>query len=204
MKWNLRLGSGVKFLPFILILCCCVNLRYPAKGKPVVLEDNKALVFGRVQVVEDGIDVTRDFCDPWKFSFSTHKLLSFFLLDLEKRGVAPTVIPERDGSFYWVLPRGNYRITKVEYRGEVDPYLAFRINNDNQYIYIGNLALISESSIVTHIPLPKHRGSVKREYSSPSISVEDKYEYETNILRTRFPGISEGIGKSLMFDSCEE
>jgi hypothetical protein len=188
----------------LVIYCSCINIRYPAEGKAVVLQDNTSLIFGRVQVIEDSVDVTRDFCDPMSFFSSADRLLSFTLLDLEWRKVALNVIAENDGSFYWVLPAGYYRIIKIGYRTDIDPYLAFRINDGNRYIYIGNIVLKSESAMVPHISLRKHKANLSTVYNLIDIFVEDNFEYETNALKAKFPDRAKVIEKSLIFTNYDK
>jgi len=186
------------------IYCSCIDIRYPAKEKTVDLQDNTSLIYGRVQVIEDNVDVTRDFCDPMSFFSSADRLLSFSLLDLESRKVAMYVIAEHDGSFYWLLPAGYYRIIKIGYRTDIDPYLAFRINGGSRYIYIGNIVLKSESAMIPHISLRKHKANISTEYDLIDIYVEDNFEYETNVLKARFPDSAEIIEKSLVFTNHDK
>ena len=188
----------------LVIYCSCIDIRYPAKGNTVHLQDNTSLIYGRVQVIEDSVDVTRDFCDPMSFFSSADRLLNFSLLDLESRKVAMNVIAEHDGSFYWLLPAGYYRIIKIGYRTDIDPYLAFRINGGNKYIYIGNIVLKSESAIIPHISLRKHKANISTEYNLIDIYVEDNFEYETNVLKAKFPDRAEVIEKSLIFTNYDK
>ena len=199
-----RIRIGVTLTMLLLIYCSCIDIRYPAKGKTVDLQDNTSLIYGRVQVIEDNVDVTRDFCDPMSFFSSADRLLSFSLLDLESRKVAMYVIAEHDGSFYWLLPAGYYRIIKIGYRTDIDPYLAFRINGGSRYIYIGNIVLKSESAMIPHISLRKHKANISTEYDLIDIYVEDNFEYETNVLKARFPDSAEIIEKSLLFTNHDK
>ena len=199
-----RFWIGVALTLLLLIFCSCIDIRYPAKGKTVVLQNDTSLIFGRVQVIEDNVDVTGDFCDPMSFFSSTDRLLSFTLLDLEWRKVALNVIAENDGSFYWVLPAGYYRIIKIEYRTDIDPYLAFRINGGNRYIYIGNIVLKSESEIVPHISLSKLKAKISTVHDRIDIYVEDNFEHETKVLKARFPDNAEVIEKSLIFTNYDK
>jgi len=204
MKLFIRPKICISLACFLIICCSCIDVRYPAKGKPVVLRDNTYFVFGRVQVIEDNVDVTRDYCDPMSFSLSTDRLLSFTLLDLETRKVSLTVIAENNGSFYWILPGGFFRIINIKYRTDVDPYLAFKVNGANKYIYIGNIVLKSESNIVPHISLRQHKATLKTEFSEADITVEDDFIFETNELKARFPNVTERVTKELMFTNYDK
>lgn len=198
MKSFIRLGICIPLAYVLIISCSCIDVRYPTKGKPVVLRENTSLVFGRIQVIEDNVDVTSDFCDPMNISSSADRLLNFTLLDLETRKVVLTVIAESDGSFYWILPNGYFRITNIGYRTDVDPYLAFSVNGSNRYIYIGNIVLKSESNIVPHLSLRKHKATLKTEISDINITVEDNFIDEANGLKARFPNVAERVMKELM------
>ena len=204
MKSFIRLRICITLACILIVSCSCIDVRYPTKGKPVVFRDNTSLVFGRVQVIEDNVDVTSDFCDPMNFSSSIDRLLSFTLLDLETRKVVLTVIAENDGSFYWILPGGFFRIINIKYRIDVDPYLAFKVNGANKYIYIGNIVLISESKIVPHISLRRHKATFKTEISEINIEIEDNFIEEANGLKARFPNVDERIMKELMFTNYEK
>jgi len=172
----------------LLICCSCINLRYPAASEPVLLHDDTSLVFGRVQVIEDDVDVTRDFCDPKVFLSSSDTLLSFTLLDLESRSIAMNVVAEDDGSFYWVLPAGSYRVIKILYRTDVDPCLAFTVEGGNKYIYIGNIVI--------------RLGASAQELTD--ISIEDKYEYECTRVKNKFPRSPYVAEKSLLFTNYDK
>jgi hypothetical protein len=203
-KWYWRFRIGVTLTILLVLYSSCIDIRYPAKGKTVDLKDNTSLIYGRVQVIEDNVDVTRDFCDPMSFFSSTDRLLSFSLLDLKWRKVAMHVVAEHDGSFYWVLPAGYYRIIKIGYRTDIDPYLAFRINGGNRYVYVGNIVLKSESAMVPHISLRKHKANLSTVYDLIDIYVEDNFECETNVLKAKFPDRAKVIEKSLIFTNYDK
>jgi hypothetical protein len=200
----MRLSFRVTLASVLMFYCSCINIRYPASGKPVLLKDNTSLIFGRIQVIEDNVDVTRDFCDPMSFSSSTDRLLTFTLLNLESRQVVLNVIAENDGSFYWVLPAGYYRLINIAYRMDIDPYLAFRIEGGNRYIYIGNIVLESESTLLPHISLRKRKAFISAEYDLRNIYIEDNFEYEANALKARFPGRAYIAEKRLMFTNYDK
>ena len=204
MKSFIRLRICITLACILIVSCSCIDVRYPTKGKPVVFRDNTSLVFGRVQVIEDNVDVTSDFCDPMNIISSADRLLNFTLLDLETRKVVLTVIAESDGSFYWVLPNGYFRIINIGYRTDVDPYLAFTVNGSNKYIYIGNIVLISESKIVPHISLRRHKATFKTEISNIDITIEDDFIFETNGLKARFPNVTNRVTKELMFKNYDK
>ncbi len=199
MPSPMRSGTIARLALSAIFLCSCINPRYPSKGKPVVFRDNASLVFGRIQVVEDDVDVTGEFCDPTDLLSSTERLLGFTLLDLETRKVAQNVAVENDGAFYWILPAGAYRLMNMNYRTDVDPYLAFRIRDGSKYVYIGNIVLRSASRIVPHLSVPKRKAGIGREYDVVGISVEDDYEREVEGVKARFPGPGKEFVKSLMF-----
>lgn len=198
-----RIGYCLVFLA-VLIGGCLINNRYPSEGKPVSLQDGMVLVFGRVQVIEAGIDVTRDYCDPWVFNSSSDKLLDFLLLDLERRRVALHIIPERDGAFYWILPRGFYKISLIRYREEFDPNLAFRIPEEIQYVYIGKLVILAEKQMVPHVSLRRHHADIRPEITGLETRIEDDYEYDRQALFRRFPKLSGAIGKSIVFTNYQK
>ena len=181
-----------------------VNNRYPSEGKPIVLQEGVALVFGRLQVFEDGIDVTRDYCDPWVFNLSSERLLDFLLLDLERRRVALHIMPERDGAFYWVLPRGFYKISLIRYKEEFDPNLAFKIPEENQYVYIGKVVIRAEMQLAFRGSLRKHHVDIRRDITSLETKVEDDYENDRLALVRRFKDLSGAIGKSLLFTNYQK
>jgi hypothetical protein len=183
---------------------CLIINRYPSEGKPIVLQEGMVLVFGRVQVFENGIDVTRDYCDPWVFNSSSERLLDFLLLDLERRRVALHIIPENDGAFYWVLPRGFYKISLIRYREEFDPNLAFRIPEGDQYVYIGKLVIRAEMQLAPHGSLRKSHVDIRRDITFLETKVEDDYEHDRLVLVGRFRDLSGAIGKSLVFTNYQK
>ena len=199
-----RLSFRVIFASIFIFFNSSIDIRYPTSGKPAVPKDDKSLVFGRIQVIEDNVDVTREFCDPLDFYSSTDRLLTFTLLDLESRYVLLHVVVEHDGSFYWILPAGYYRITNIAYRTDIDPYLAFKIEGGNKYIYIGNIVLESESTLLPHVSLRKRKASVRTEYNITNIDIKDDFKYEANVLRDRFPGRTYVTEKRLMFPNYDK
>lgn len=107
------------------------------------------------------------------------------------------VIAEDDGSFYWALPAGYYRIINIIYRTDIDPYLAFKIEGGNKYIYIGNIVMRSESVLAT-------QAGIRTAYEVKDISIEDNYAYEANVLNYKFPGGPYAIEKSLIFTNYDK
>ncbi len=105
-------------------------------------------------------------------------------------------IAEDDGSFYWVLPAGYYRIVNIQYRTDIDPYLAFRVEGGGKYLYIGNIVMRAESSLA--------KADISAVYEVKDISVKDNGEYETNMFNARFPGRSYAVEKSLMFTNHDK
>lgn len=199
IRLHVQIGL-IATLASVLMLChSCIDIRYPTSGKQALPKDDASLVFGRIQIIEDNTDVTRDFCDPMSLFSSTDRLLTFTLLNLESRQVVLNVVAENDGSFYWILPAGYYRISNIRYREDIDPYLAFKIEGRNRYIYIGNIVLESESTLFPHISVRKHKASIRTEYNVIDINIEDHFEYEANALNDRFPGRTYVVEKRLMF-----
>jgi hypothetical protein len=138
------------------------------------------------------------------FFSSTDRLLTFTLLNLGSREVVLNVVVENDGSFYWVLPAGYYRLINIGYRTDIDPYLAFKFEGGNRYIYVGNLVLESESTLLPHISLRKRKASISSEYDIKNIDIEDKFEYEANVLKDRFPSKAYVLEKRLMFTNYDK
>jgi len=204
IRSHVQVGFIVTLTLVLIFFYSCIDIRYPTSGKPVVPNDDKSLVFGRIQVIEDDTDVTREFCDPFDYFSSTNKLISFTLLNLESRQVVLHVVVEHDGSFYWILPAGYYRITNIAYRTDIDPYLAFKIESENKYIYIGNIVLESESTLLPQISLHKRKASIQTEYNIINIDIKDDFGYEANVLRDRFPGRTYDMEKRLMFTNYDK
>jgi hypothetical protein len=200
----MQVGFIVALASVLMVCCSCIDIRYPKSGKPALPKDDASLIFGRIQVIEDHTDVTREFCDPMNFFSSTDRLLTFTLLNLESRQVVLNVVAENDGSFYWILPAGYYRIINIKYRTDIDPYLAFKSEGGNRYIYIGNIVLESESTLHPHISLHKRKSSIKTEYNIINIKIEDDYEYEANVFQDRFPGRTYVTAKRLMFTNHDK
>jgi hypothetical protein len=204
IRSRVQVGLIVTLASVLMFCYACIDIRYPTSGKPVLPKDDASLVFGRIRVMEDDTDVTREFCDPMSFFSSTDKLLTFTLLNLESRQVVLNVVAENDGSFYWILPTGYYRLINIGYRMDIDPYLAFKIEGGNRYIYIGNIVLESESTLLPHISLRKRKASIRAEYNIISINIEDDFEYEANVLKNRFPGRTYVTEKRLMFTNYDK
>jgi hypothetical protein len=204
IRSHMQAGFIVALASVLMFCFSCIDIRYPKSGKPALPKDDASLIFGRIQVIEDHTDVTREFCDPMNFFSSTDRLLTFTLLNLESRQVVLNVVAENDGSFYWILPAGYYRIINIKYRTDIDPYLAFKSEGGNRYIYIGNIVLESESTLHPHISLHKRKSSIKTEYNIINIKIEDDYEYEANVFQDRFPGRTYVTEKRLMFTNHDK
>lgn len=172
---------------------CLINNRYPSAGKPIHLTKDAVLVFGRVQVLENGVDATRAYCDPWAFGSSADRLLDFSLLDLEKRKVALHIIPESNGAFYWVLPRGFYKINLIRYKEDIDPQLAFRLPADQRCVYIGKVVIRSGRLS------PGGGAGLPRGGEGIETGVEDDFDFDSRSLKERFPDWIGPLGKAIAF-----
>lgn len=181
--------AGLGFVLVVLFSGCVVDVRYPPAGRALVPGPAQALVFGRVRVLEDGVDVTREYCDPWAFSARSDALLDLALATADRRRVCLHAVTENDGAFYWLLPRGRYVLAEVRYGEGFDPALGFVVPDGAACVYVGTLELQATTGPVIHGALAKRRVHVRREVRELAVSVADEGDEERAALARRFAGM---------------
>lgn len=165
------------FLFFLAIAGCgTLDVRKIELGEPLVIEKQKALVFGRIFIIEN---------DKAKVPYGLKKV-ALHILNVESGKTKKWLNVENDGSFYWTLPRGSYSITDVV-RGciySVHPQVKFVVPLEGDAFYLGTLKLDVESKIFG-------RDIIK------SIEILDGFDAAKEVIVNRNPDLIFAIEKSL-------
>lgn len=206
--------SRLPFLLALLILVlfsACLPLRYPRPGEPVAVRPGEALVFGRIRVLD--AEKRHEFLpfsrDPLDHMLKPDPIMTLELRRFEKPGGAvvykthltPTV--EKNGSFYWILPSGDYLLAgnpRIYGSDRFDPgetaWLArFRIPAGGGAIYLGTL-MVTIGDGLFNLENVLKKGET--EYVVRDRSVVDDREEELLPLRERFQAIPKPVVTELM------
>jgi hypothetical protein len=183
---------------FFMTLFACLHVKYPSPGEPIDTEENEALVFGKVKVIDRGYEI-----NPWSFDLvealsSVEKpeiKLSLFLIEANQRGIY--VIIEPDGSFYWIVPRGTYLIyhSRIGQQPVNEPLAAFQVTDDAHAVYLGTMAMHIESSY--------NRESERQEYEVTNVRIEDEFDKANKGMIFRYPDFVGTMVKKLMVHDSE-
>jgi hypothetical protein len=151
------LPGWLAFLAAVL-LGGCLTVVSPRQGKPVAVGPGEALVFGRLRVTSPGYH--REFL-VFSRDVAEHVIPPDPLLNLELRGsrppggavkyttnLAPAV--EGDGSFHWILARGDYALAsnpRPYGSGQFDPadttvLAQFTVPPGGGTVYVGTLEVV--------------------------------------------------------------
>ncbi len=160
---------------------CAARFTEVLPGTAVALSKGEALVFGKIIFTENNEE---------KVPYGLYTQSPFpvaFQIESGKNFVGPEV--ERNGSFYWIVPRGTYVVSSIKYNFSLPPQVAFQVPSEGGAIYLGTLMIDVEvrNLIVSH--------SVKK---LNSITVMDEFEKAKETLKKRNPGFKNKIEKNLM------
>jgi len=175
-----------KFL-VILLVCffalpgCAAWVRQVHPGKTIILSKNEALIFGKIIFIENNVVKT-------PYSFWTRKP-SPTIFRLESKQYLRGREVEKDGSFYWIVPKGTYIISEVQYAYPVLTQVAFQVPDSSDAVYLGTLTLDVETG---NMLLFRYVKKVK------STTVVDDFDNAKKTLLIRNQDITGSIEKNLM------
>lgn len=101
------------------------------------ISGKEALVLGKFLLIENGkVRLPFDY-STMDANGNTHQYIELFHLELRKR--KPLELG-RDGSFYWIMPRGSYTVRFIRYDTcDIKPQVAFEVSEEGNAFYIGTL-----------------------------------------------------------------
>jgi len=187
-----------------LVLSACLPAVSPREGRPVEAGTGKALVFGRIRVTSP--EYRREFLSFSKDPME-HMLPPDPVFNLELRGIrpaggavryasnpAPKV--EGDGSFYWILPYGDYVLAsnpRPYGSSRFDPQettalARFSVPPGAGTVYLGTLEIVVRFGTVDLVDAFKGRETL---YSILRLSVADEDGQASTCLLKRFPSVPE-------------
>lgn len=178
----MKMKVSIILLIWILPLFgCTTRLTEVFPDEAVPSSESEALVFGKIIFVENNKEEI-----PYGL-WSQRPFPVFFQVESEKNFVGPEV--EKDGSFYWIAPRGTYIVTSIKYKYSFPPQVAFRVPLEAGAIYLGTLVIDVETKNLIAFR------SVKK---ANSITIVDEFEKAKETVRKRNPHFEAKIEKSLM------
>ena len=180
---GLRAALVMAAIVAVALAGCAGAMRGREPGKPLALSADTALVFGRIEIEEDG--------RPVAFGGWSGPSAEALFLRLDGEGEEASVSIGEDGRYYLLVPRGTYLLAQVSRR--FDPRAAFRVPDGDDACYLGTLRLD-----VTSEPL-----LVGRSYSLKGVRVTDEFDEARRALAQRFPAFKGSVGKSLLVHSEE-
>lgn len=143
----------------------------------------ESLVFGQVKVISEGKPVNWSQRELFKQPPGVFHIAILAHNDLK---LLTYQLSGDDGSFYWHLPPGDYKLTGFHWisttgdKTIIRPILAqFVVSAGESITYIGTLTISFEAERY-------------------SMRVEDEYEHGLFALKGKFPGINASVAKSLM------
>lgn len=175
-----------KFI-IILLLCflalsgCASRLSQVGPGKTITLSESEALIFGKIKFIENNEEKI-----PYS-AWTSKPFPTIFQIESEKYFVGPAV--ERDGSFYWIVPKGTYIISKIEYAYSVLPKVAFQVSYKVDAVYLGTLIIDVETK---QIIAARHVKKIN------NITIVNEFDKAKKTLLIRNPDFSGRIEKNLM------
>jgi hypothetical protein len=210
-------GPGVGIVAAIAAALCllsaCVSIGIPRAGERVAIRPGEALVSGRIRMLDarnESIEYSAFRFDPWDQPFfGPAPRMTLELRQLFPPGGAfkykahPAPAVERNGSFFWILPAGDYvllgnpRLLGSErYTQEETEMLArFRVPASGGTVYLGTLIISVVYGLEDFLPAWR---TEEAEYTIRGRRVVDEREQGLTQLRERFPGIPEPVVTELM------
>lgn len=166
----------------LLLMSCASSLINVTDMKAVPKKE--AIVIGRVKVIsnERPIDWS-SFSSAFKSSYFT----IYVLPNASSQAISYTL--GSDGTFYWHLSPGSYKIAGFDWseavgvrRNTTGAITAnFNIPEQKRIIYIGTLTLTFGKGFFYY-----------------NIGIEDEYEQAINTLKNKFPEVKDEVVKNLM------
>jgi hypothetical protein len=213
MSRSPRAATFVAVIAAACLLSACMSLGTPRAGEPVVVKPGEALVFGRIRMLDaknESVEHSAFLPDPWDQPFfAPGPRMTLELRQLYPPGGAyeykshPAPPIEKNGSFYWILPAGDYVVlgnprlygSERFEPGEAVVLARFRVPASGGTDYLGTLI----------ISVTYDLGDVVRawrtdeaEYYIRGVRVVDDREEELSRLRARFPAVPEPVAAELM------
>jgi hypothetical protein len=185
-----------------------MSIGTPRAGEPVAIQPGEALVFGRIRMLDttnEHIEYSPFWFDPWDQPFfGPGPRMTLELRQLYPPGGAfkykahPAPAIEKNGSFFWILPAGDYELFgnprlygSERFDEEETMTLArFRVPASGGTIYLGTL-IISIVFDFGNVVQGWKRNEV--EYAIRGFRVVDDRKQELSQLRARFPAIPEPV-----------
>lgn len=183
-------------------------IRTPRAGEPVAIQPGEALVFGRIRMLDaknEHIEYSPFVPDPWDQPFfAPGPRMTLQLRQLFPPGgaynykVHPAPAIEKNGSFFWILPAGDYALlgnprlygSKRFDERETVPLAHFRVPATGGTIYLGTLIINIDFGLQDIVPAWK---TDEAEYGIRSYRVVEEREPELSQLRARFPALPEPV-----------
>ncbi len=161
--------------------CCAARFTEVLPGKAVALSEGEALVFGKIIFTENNEEKV-----PYGL-YSQRPFPVAFQVESGKNFVAPEV--EKDGSFYWIVPRGTYVLSSIKYNFSIPPQVAFQVPTEGGAIYLGTLMIdVEVKNLIAFRSLKKLN----------NITVMDEFEKAKETLAKRNPDFKIKVEKNLM------
>jgi hypothetical protein len=157
-------------------------------GENLGPSEDRAVVIGRIMQVEDGTE--QDMRNPW------YGPPGLILFRVESRQVyVSATVADKDGNFYWLLPRGTYLMARYQYRVlPMAPRTAFQVPPGPGAVYVGTLR-IEIDTVHGFLFLGRAQKGPER------IAVLDEFEQARTALATRNPQVPQQVTKHLMVHS---
>lgn len=175
---------------FLALPACAprLSVKEVDPGRPVSLQANEALVFGKIIFIENGKEAVPYGC-------SRAPITDIFHVESENKTrlwsceLWWTHMLERDGGFYWIIPRGTYIIPQIQFGYTISPQVAFQASFGADAYYLGTLRINVETKQIIAAHFVKKINS---------ISVADEFESMKDNLLKRNPDFKGAIEKNLM------
>jgi hypothetical protein len=198
----------VAALAAAVFLQSCVSIGTPTADQPVVIQQEQALVFGRIRMLDakkENTEYSPFRFDPWDQPFfGPGPRMTLELRQLYPPGgvfkykAHPSPPIEADGSFFWILSAGDYELlgnprllgSKRFTQGETSTLARFSVSGTGGTTYIGTLII----SIVYDLVDYAHAWRTDEAgYEIRSLRVVDERERDLSKLRARVPELPEPV-----------
>ena len=197
----------------LCLLSACVSLTIPRAGEPVALQPGEAFVIGRIRMLNaknEHIEYSAFWPDPWdqpffgpgpRMTLELHQL--FPPGEMFNYKVYPALAIEKNGSFYWILPAGDYallgnpRLYGSERYDEAETGILarFTVPANGGTIYLGTLII---SVVFDFGNVMEGWRRDETEYLISGYRVVNEREQELSRLRARYPAFPEPLVTGLM------
>jgi hypothetical protein len=158
-------------------------------GENLAPSENRALVIGRIIQVENGTE--QNMRNSWYGS----PAITLYRVESREMYVS-AVVADKDGHFYWFLPRGTYLMVRYQYHVPlpIAPRSAFQVPPGPGVVYIGTLR-IEIDTVHGFLFLGRAQKGPER------IAVLDEFEQAHGALGTRNPQLYQQVAKHPMVHS---